>query len=210
MTRLPLHRGLRRLPGRALLLVVAAAGAAACGPSFQAVYEGDVHFEHCYATDQRNVSPDVKKECWRDWLRGYTYGQSNDRVEYAATRFSQLSLDPTLPSEEVPGSHSGSHKPEHTVAAPVPTNAFAPPPIVNNVDREKPDASAPPPERHVARASLPPSAPGTDCVAACEERWSSCRSGCKDGACDACDHTYRACAPACFHDEAGAPRTKTK
>jgi hypothetical protein len=208
MTRSPLP-GLRRLAGPALV----AAGAAACGPSFQAVYEGDVHFEHCYATDQRNVAPDVKKECWRDWLRGYTYGQSNDRVEYAATRFSQLSLDPTLPSEEAPGARGGARKPEHTLAAPVPTSAFAPPPNVNNVERrEVPDASAPPSDAgrggRPPRASAASAAPGTECVALCEERWSACRGSCKDHDCDACDRTYRACAPACFHDEAGAPRPK--
>ena len=69
-------------------------GVVACGPSFQAVYECDVHFEHCYALDESGASVEAKKECWRDWLHGYTYGQSRDRVEYGGTRYSELSLDP--------------------------------------------------------------------------------------------------------------------
>src|SRR5580704_16522387 len=85
----------------AFLGLAAVGGSAACGPSFQAVYECDVHFEHCYALDQGGATVEAQKECWRDWLHGYTYGQSRDRVEYGGTRLSYLSLDPTLPSEDV-------------------------------------------------------------------------------------------------------------
>ena len=87
-------------------VALAALAALACGPSYQALYECDVHFEHCYALDESAASADVKKECWRDWLHGYTYGQSRDRVEYGGTRYSQLSLDPTLPSEDVSSTQS--------------------------------------------------------------------------------------------------------
>jgi hypothetical protein len=172
--------------------------AAACGPSFQAVYEGEVHFEHCYAMDQKAGPVEEKKECWRDWLRGYTYGQSNDRVEYAATRFSQLSLDPTLPTEEdrAAGPRKG------TLAAPLPTSAFAPPP--NMVER--PDAAAPVPEARSAKPEPPPPpapAPASECVRLCDERWNSCHAGCKDkdkAACEQCDKGYRTCMPACFRE----------
>ena len=173
--------------GRLRALFLASSGLVACGPSFQAVYECDVHFEHCYALDESVVSADAKKECWRDWLHGYTYGQSRDRVEYGGTRYSQLSLDPTLPSEDVSSTQS-----KRTVAAPVPTSAFAPPPNVSS-------------DGHDARAGAQPtvaiSAPGAECGDACAQRWTSCRSVCKDGACDACDQTYRGCMPTCFHQE---------
>jgi hypothetical protein len=158
----------------------ALAGAVACGPSFQAVYECDVHFEHCYALDESGASVDAKKECWRDWLHGYTYGQSRDRVEYGGTRYSELSLDPTLPSEDMP-----SGRAKHIVAAPAPTNAFAPPP---NVSGGGPLAVA----AH---------APAADCSDGCAQRWTSCRSACKQSGCDVCDQAYKACMPGCFHDD---------
>jgi hypothetical protein len=185
------------------VVVLSALAVPACGPSFQAVYEGDVHFEHCYAIDQKNVTIEEKKECWRDWLRGYTYGQSNDRVEYAATRFSQLSLDPTLPTEEVRTPHK-----EHTLAAPLPTSAFAPPPNINEVEaKDPPDASVAPPEPHPVKAQQLAPAPGAECVKICDERWDACHAGCKDKPCEACDKAYRQCMPACFR-EAPAPHAK--
>ena len=177
-------------------------GAVACGPSFQAVYECDVRFEHCYALDQRLVSVDGKKECWRDWLHGYTYGQSRDRVEYAATRFSELSLDPTLPTED-----RDLPKRSHALAAPVPTNAFAPPPST----AEHAVASAVPPAGTAAHplaagsaagvgASVGASvgAPGQDCAEGCSGYWKTCHQTCKDGTCDACDKAYKLCVPGCF------------
>jgi hypothetical protein len=167
-----------------------AGGAAGCGPSYQAVYESDVHFEHCYALDQSGTSTEGKKECWRDWLHGYTYGQSRDRVEYGGTRFSQLSLDPTLPSEDVPAGANAKH------AAPVPTSAFVPPPNVS--------------EAHIAGTVVQASAraPGADCADACAQPWTMCRATCKGVSCDNCDHVYHGCASACFRDDAalaGAP-----
>jgi hypothetical protein len=165
---------------------VAAAGAVgtlACGPSYQALYECDVHFEHCYALDESGTSADAKKECWGDWLHGYTYGQSRDRVEYGGTRYSQLSLDPTLPSEDVP-----SLKAQRASAAPVPTSAFAPPPNVSEHLAGTASAAA-------ARA------PGAECADACAQQWTTCRSTCKAVTCDRCDQDYHACAPACFREE---------
>ena len=143
--------------GALFVSLVGLGGASACGPSYQAVYECDVHFEHCYALDQGGATVDQQKECWRDWLHGYTYGQSRDRIEYGGTRLSQLSLDPTLPSED----KGLPPRPQHTIAAPMPTNAFAPPPNMT----EQVSASAP-----VTHA-----APGADCVDTCKQRWTACR-----------------------------------
>jgi hypothetical protein len=189
---------------RLAALAVLALGPAAwlgCGPSFQVVYEGDVHFEHCYALDQGTTTPpDDRKACWRDWLRGYTTGQSRDRVEYAATRLSQLSLDPTLPSEESP-----SQRPrKRLAAAPMPTSLFAPPPNLAE-GANKPAASAS--VSAVAASARPPEevvgarAPGAECAETCSRTWGACHKECKDKACEACDKTYRACVPACFGSE---------
>jgi hypothetical protein len=202
--------------GPALLFLFAAlgtvslAGSTGCGPSFQAVYECDVRFEHCYALDEGAASPDAMKECWRGWLHGYTYGQSRDRVEYAAARFSELSLDPTLPSVDTPSSTRHTHG----MVAPLPTSAFAPPP--NLAEGHGDGAPSSQPASDIA-GSTPPrvtpvsvqvaQAPGEQCTGACAERWNSCRKGCADGACEACDRSYRSCVPGCFQEVRQAPRS---
>jgi hypothetical protein len=177
-----------RLAALAALTVPAAL---ACGPSFQAVYECDVRFAHCYALDDREVSFDAKRDCWRTWLHGYTYGQSRDRVEYASARFSQLSFGPVASNAD------GGDPPAPAVASPVPTNAFAPPPSLA--------ASGAPadggPTLALREVSL--RAPGADCCEGCTRRWSSCRDGCKEHGCDECDQSYRACMPRCFHEDSG-------
>lgn len=228
-------RSTLRLVGRSRAALLACAGLAAagvvgvvagCGPSFQAVYEGDVRFEHCYALDQTAVSPDAKKDCWREWLHGFTYGQSRDRIEYAAARFSELSLDPTLPSVDTgtrPARRSRSN------AAPMPTSAFAPPPNVAGDGSSSPQPPSPPPSsgQSPQSASAPAlgvaptvgaggapravpvaaRAPGEECANACADRWNGCRRGCTDGACDACDRAYRTCVPGCFTDLRHPPRS---
>jgi len=197
------------LRARFLLVGLGAFGPVACGPSFQAVYECDVRFEHCYALDQGNGSVELKKQCWRDWLHGYTYGQSGDRVEYAAARFSELSLDTTLPSVEV-----REARPARRAAAPVPTSAFAPPP--NLAERPAADASAP-----VSKASddavreVVTRAPGSECAETCAGDWKSCHDACRGLACDECDKQYRACVPGCFREEQprkapAAPKARTE
>jgi hypothetical protein len=188
----------REASGEWTLAVAFCLGAAACGPSFQTVYEGDVRFEHCYALDETGSPLETKKECWRRWLHGYTNGQSWDRVEYAATRFSQLSLGPTLPSEESSEARPG-RRPQ-TVAAPVPTNAFAPPP---NLASSAPPAVSAAPSVLVREGG--PRAPAADCCDGCGEEWSTCRGRCQGPACDACDVSYRSCMPACFRKDPSAP-----
>lgn len=168
----------------------------ACGPSFQAVYECDVRFEHCYALDQDGAAPDAaKKACWREWLHGYTYGQPRDRVEYAATRFSELSLDPTLPKVETEAPRRA-----HAMAVPAPTNAFAPPPqVADHGPAGEGSASPAAPAKSAPTAVVAAAhAPGEECAENCASYWSACHKSCKDGACEACDKAYRLCVPACF------------
>ena len=160
-----------------------------------------MRFEHCYALDaslERTAeSPDgkdasdgkdAKIECWRDWLHGYTYAQSRDRVDYAAARLRKLSLGPTPSSDE-----SRDAKQALTVASPMPTSAFAPPP---NLAAAAPASAGPPQDRA-------PRAPGAECSDGCSQRWTACHEGCKERVCDDCDKTYRKCVPMCFRDDAG-------
>ncbi len=73
-------------------LVALAAGSLRCGANMQAVYEGDVRFEHCMAFDmQPEVRDEVRRECWVEWVAYYTYGQTRDRVSHAELRIQQLS-----------------------------------------------------------------------------------------------------------------------
>jgi hypothetical protein len=182
------------------LALVGALGVVSCGPSFQAIYECDVRFEHCYALDQGSASVELKKQCWREWLHGYTYGQSGDRIEYAAARFSELSLDPTLPTVEV-----REAKPAHRLAAPVPTSAFAPPP--NLAERPPGDAAgAPAATSEGVREVVVVRAPGSECAETCAATWKACHDACRGPACDECDRRYKACVPGCFREEAPPPK----
>ncbi len=73
-----------------LLLTVAS-----CGTNMQAVYEGDVRFEHCMALDWR-VAP-YRRQCWIEWVAFYTYGQTRDRVLHAQRRIHQIGQSPLGP-----------------------------------------------------------------------------------------------------------------
>ena len=188
----------------ACLAVVSGSGLA-CGPSFQVVYEGDSRFEHCYALDENpNVLMQQKSDCWSDWISHYTYGQTRDRVEFAAVRYRAIMRAGALPTDEAvmgaaPGEGSGL-----SVGAPGPTNAFASPPKTLEEDAGGAPAPAPwvaPPPPDVSSPSNPPVAPtpalmppGAGCVDGCSEKWQACRTKCGSSACNACDRAYGACA----------------
>jgi hypothetical protein len=191
---------------------VGSLAALGCAPSFQAVYECDVHFEHCYALDQGDSSDDAKRQCWRDWLHGYTYGQPRDRVEYARSRMRDGSLEPPLAtvaeplaSAEPPRSTGTRSDPSRSSgAALLPRSAFTPPPIVNVVDGEGGSAATAKTGEDADGAKLdggvPSRVPGADCARSCEEHWSGCRDACKASACVECDSAYRRCARSCFRE----------
>lgn len=170
-------------------LVLLATG---CGPSFQIVYESDVHFEHCYALDQSTAPTASKSGCWKAWLRAYTYGQPRDRVDYASARLAALSPDESRSDRKVAA--SSALPPTPAVDAPVPTNAFAPPPNIASATATT--------EAGAATASVAlPRTPGVECVDACANVWTTCRSGCKGPGCVPCDQAYRTCMRACFVDK---------
>jgi hypothetical protein len=185
-----------RAPG-CLLALAATVALLACGPSFQAVYEGDVQFEHCYALDE-SASATLKEKagCWRDWTKNYTYGQTRDRVEYAASRHYALTVAPNLPTDDLlqqaaPG--GGFRK--RLIAAPAPTTMFAPPP---NTMPDQVDAGVPAAE---SAPKLRP--PGAACADDCDADWKSCHDACAGKACAPCDAAHAACMVTCFSD-AGA------
>jgi hypothetical protein len=196
--------------GSVVLGVVALGSALACGPSFQAIYEGNARFEHCYALEENaaTVIPE-KADCWRDWSEHYTYGQTRDRIHYATARYVALSQSSSVPTDEAMMMAAPGMTPrQSTITAPAPTNAFAPPPkvledygdastarparpsevpMVVGVGASSASAKAAPP----APPPLPP-LPATECGDSCKTKFRDCDAGAT------CEKPYRACMRACF------------
>jgi hypothetical protein len=187
-------------------LVCAGGTIAGCGASYQAVYEGEVRFEHCYRLDlEAKVPLTYRRECWREWTEFYTYGQSRDRLEYAERRVRELSGQMSGTASSSSAADAGSPTPP-SVLAPAPTNPFEPPPLIQKVASPEagPDAPA-----DAAAASLNPAAsaaaqgpPGQGCMGHCTKSWKQCV-----GACDrdklkpcrtTCDIRYRGCVGHCL------------
>jgi hypothetical protein len=176
--------------------------ALACGPSFQAIYEGNARFEHCYALEENaQTALPEKGDCWRDWSEHYTYGQTRDRIHYATARYVALSQSSNVPTDEAMMMAAPGVTPRQSViTAPAPTNAFAPPPKVlgdygdAGASRGLRPSEVPTVVGAVDAGPTPKAAPPLP-AAECGE---GCRSTFRD--CDAgpCDKTYRACMRACF------------
>lgn len=168
---------------------VAALGAPAleaCGPSYQAVHEGDVRFEHCYRLDlDPGIGPQHRERCWRDWIERYTYGQTRDKVYYARRRADQISAGDAKRPTLAPGSEPAPVAPE----APIPTSLHAPPPPIVR----------PPPTNG-------PRPPRAECSDACGLAWRGCAAdgGGADAAAEAgtiCEADYAACVRRCFESQ---------
>lgn len=177
--------------------------AASCGPSFQAVYEGDVRFEHCYAVDESATTKMKEKaDCWREWMKGYTYGQTRDRVEYAAARHYALVVAPNAPTDEAMMEAAPGGGIRHKViSAPMPTSVYAPPPSTMP-EPEKGDAGAPAP-KDGSKTPVTPKirVPGAACSDDCTNAWNVCKESCGGSTCDVCDGTFRSCMGVCFKDD---------
>ena len=195
----------------------------ACGPSFQAIYEGNARFEHCYALEENaQTAMREKSDCWRDWSEHYTYGQTRDRIHYATARFVALSQSTNLPTDEAMMMGAPGVTPRQTtITAPQPTNAFAPPPkVLDDGDAgakpqrpselplvvhfaapasSPPPGVSPPPASSASQGSAPPAAPaiaplpGAECTDGCGKKVRECKE-----LAQACDKSYRACMRACF------------
>lgn len=204
-------------------VVVSVSGGVGCGPSFQAIYEGNARFEHCYALEENpHVPMPEKASCWRDWSEHYTYGQTRDRVHYATARYVALWQAPNLPTDEALMMAAPGETPRvTTITAPAPTNAFAPPPKVleapdpkekEKSGRDEPSGAANIPMFAVDSGppeSAPPTLPAGPCTETCESTYRACSGGCpgdaaapasasKVKACQACRKTYRTCMRDCF------------
>ncbi|HEY2516236.1 MAG TPA: hypothetical protein VGI39_35435 [Polyangiaceae bacterium] len=193
--------------------LLAAASGLACGPSYQALYEGDARFEHCYALEETSAAMGQKRECWHDWTDHYTYGQTRDRVEYAYARYGALSRAPVAPTDEAMMEAAPGEGRASAIAAPAPTSAFAPPPkVLTDTSGEGPqdpsnlpgyiDAGA---DDAVRDASLPEPTCSEKCGVALER----CRERqkCEDvdggrilrrrAVCETCTNTYAKCKKGC-------------
>ena len=96
-----------------------------CRVPYHSLYEADVRFEHCYRLDEEHSIPlERKRQCWSEWGQKYTYGQTRDRIEYAAAR--DRALTQAKAAGEVTAPHRASSS-SNAIACPMPTSAFAPP-----------------------------------------------------------------------------------
>ncbi|AUX47092.1 hypothetical protein SOCE26_086040 [Sorangium cellulosum] len=184
-----------------LCLAAASATATACGASINAVYEGDVRFEHCMALDaQHDVKPTLRRACWEEWLQFYTFGQTRDRVEYATLRQRQLSRASDF--DEGDWNPPTSRAP---AAVPEPTSALAPPPMLMTAGTATPTPEVDAGAADAGDAGQPAAAvadaapPGAECSADCEKTWSKCKEGCTSAACEKeCSGKYKRCMRRCF------------
>jgi hypothetical protein len=199
----------RQIATTLALGALGALGVGACGPSFQVVYEGDARFEHCYALDETpQTSMEEKTDCWTTWIRSYTYGQTRNRVDYAAARAQTLRNVPKMPTDEalMSAADPSESPPRLGHDEPLTTNAFAPPPkTLNEGDagsapanpaRDAEVVQKPTPPLPIG-AVIPPSAPREPCTDRCRSEWQACRAACTTK-CGACDHIYGGCMKRCF------------
>ncbi len=183
----------------AVLASLVAVGLSGCGASYQAVYEGEVRFEHCYRLDEEPSIPlTQRRECWREWTRFYTYGQTRDRLEYALRRQRELTTqieNPGAEMVEAPRSDLAANEP---VAAPPPTSPFAPPPHIHN--GKPPSSSGTTELLDMLTSGKQPAA--QPCILQCFSRWQPCMKSCDpktETECrQGCDAAFKACGQRCF------------
>ncbi len=166
---------------------------ASCGASINAVYEGDVRFEHCMALDiEKQVKPTIRKACWDEWTKFYTFGQTRDRVEYAKLRMKQLNG-----ASDFEASDLGTEEPRVASAVPEPTSALAPPPMMLVVDAGPAGPGADASADAAVDASASP--PGSECAKACEGTWTECKTTCATATCErGCTGQFKRCMRKCF------------
>ena len=213
---------------RAPLVALGVVGAAsACGPSFQAIYEGNARFEHCYALEEApQTKMNDKVACWRDWSEHYTFGQTRDRIHYATARYVALESIGVPTDEAMMMAAPGMMPRQSTITAPNPTNAFAPPPKVLEDYDAGPGKLPRPSERPVivgvgatsvdagaAAAMAPIPLPAGDCTDTCGKTFRECKEPCpaagfpsgaepdagaRAATCAACEKVYRGCVRGCI------------
>lgn len=166
-----------------------ALGVLACGAGMNAVYEGDVRFEHCMSLDaDPGARTSDRKSCWDEWAEYYTFGQTRDRVDYARRRRKQLARPEGLPEDPVVQPVIAQR------AVPEPTNVLAPPPGILT------DAGKPPePDAAIDAPLDAPEPPAAACASQCRDAWTPCKQACTTPACDkTCAGKYKTCMRRCF------------
>jgi hypothetical protein len=176
-------------PRYLLAALLAVASMLSCGASIRGIYESDVRFEHCMALDARSdVKPTLRRACWDEWTRFYTFGQTRDRIDYAHLREKQLSGASDFDEADTMAAKSSGT----LAAAPDPTSAIAPPPsMMAAFDGGAPDAAAPTEadERTAAQAR---------CASECQQTLDVCQHGCKTPLCEsACSLRSKRCSARC-------------
>jgi len=156
------------------LLAALLPSAVGCGTSIQAVFEGDVRFEHCMTLDaQPDVKREIRRACWQEWVAFYTYGQTRDRVLHARGRIRRLGAVSAFGDPSVAGDQ------------PVPVAGAAP------------SSSAAAPATASASGSAarhPPSA----CLRQCRELADDCDRECNSQRCrEGCSADYQSCLRRC-------------
>lgn len=179
---------LGRLSGVMALALGCATGALACGASINAVYEGDVRFEHCMALDEHEGEKStIQKSCWDEWVKYYTYGQTRDRVDYARRRQKALSGESDFEEHAAPGALVQR-------AVPEPTTVLAPPPMMLGDAGKSPETSA-----SASAKAEAPEPPAAACASQCKDSWTPCKQACSTPACDkTCVAAYKRCMKKCF------------
>lgn len=154
--------------------MLAAAALPACGvsvgASLRALYESDVRFEHCMARDARpDVKPTLRRACWEEWLSFYTFGQTRDRIDYARVRAVQLGAASDFDEGDMVAARPAA-------AAPDPTSAIAPPPLMVEASAGAGDAGL---DAAAAAETDERTAAAARCSAECDQGVATCEKTCK-------------------------------
>jgi hypothetical protein len=185
---LALRRAAKRLVWRALPLpLLAFSLQVGCGPSFEAIQEGDLRFAHCDRLDlDPGISASHRLHCWREWRRVYTYGQTRDRLEYAQRRIAEVVSGDTEPPFELP-TGSGRRPDANHPATPNPAHS-SPPAVVPLAGTET-----------ALRRDAPEGAFGPGCRSRCEAGRDACSPGCESElpGCKDCSAQYQTCLANC-------------
>lgn len=171
---------------RALLSAALSLSSLGCGPSFEAIQEGDLRFAHCDRLDlDPKIAPSHRLHCWREWRRVYTYGQTRDRVEYAQRRIAEVvsgDADPPflLPDGTRTGRHSGPLAPSQVHSSPPAVVPFS--------------AAEHSPSRDGDPVGL-----ASTCRSQCAVVHSQCAPGCESQptGCTECESSFQACLGNC-------------
>jgi hypothetical protein len=191
-------QGSGRPTGAALTLAVSSALlapsllAVGCGASIQAVYEGDVRFEHCMALDAKPEGRDaIRRACWTEWVEFYTYGQTRDRVRYAEQRIVQLGG-----TAGTAGMADGGLA-DDPLQAPAPRTGLLAPPA----EAGAPEGGPPPPSPGITGAAIDAGAPNEElarCREDCHAARDECERPCRSARCrKACAANLPSCLAAC-------------